>query len=56
MNGRLCTGLKSLFDFGKAPPLFFAAACELGLGFIPVLGEWCTASMLVCCAAPRAYT
>lgn len=32
------TGVKSVYDSGCIPP-FFAAACELGLGFIPVVGK-----------------
>lgn len=33
----VCVGLKSVYESDSVPP-FFAAACELGLGFIPVVG------------------
>ena len=32
------TGFKKLYENADAIPPFFAASCELALGFIPVLG------------------
>ena len=34
----MLTGLKDVYESDLVPP-FFAAACELGLGFIPVVGR-----------------